>query len=335
MSEAGASPPTIYDIARAAGVNPSTVSRALNRPGRVSVRLGERIRAIADQMDYHANPNARALPTGRTRTVGFVVADITNPMIFDVIRGAEQAVTRHDYTLILVDSEESTKQENLNANRIMRSVDCLILANTRLSDGDIRYLAERKAVVLVNRQLDGVTSITPEIDKGISELIDHLVAVGHRTIGFLAGPAQSWMSARRAASLKARAEWAKLTLVDLGSEAPTIDGGRAAAGRVVRSPVTAVVAFNDLMAIGLIQELSLGGVSIPDDLSIVGFDDIFGADFVTPSLTTIASPLREMGDMAVEAGLSLTGMRSVVEGVRAPTINTRLVVRRSVAAPRV
>jgi LacI family transcriptional regulator len=90
-------------------VNPSTVSRALNRPGRVSARLEREIRQVAEELEYRANPIARALPTGRTRTIGLVVADITNPMIFDVIRGAEQAAARHDYTLILVESEESSR----------------------------------------------------------------------------------------------------------------------------------------------------------------------------------------------------------------------------------
>ena len=135
---AGKSPATIYDIARVAGVNPSTVSRALSKPGRVSAKTQKHIEDAAAELNYQVNPFARALPTGRTNTFGLIVADITNPAFFDIIRGAETTATLRDYTLVLAESAESAVTELTAARRMMATVDGLILASPRMDDDDIR-----------------------------------------------------------------------------------------------------------------------------------------------------------------------------------------------------
>ncbi|BAS16930.1 sucrose operon repressor [Arthrobacter sp. Hiyo8] len=123
------SSPTIYDIARLAGVNPSTVSRALSKPGRVSAKTQKIIEDAAEQLNYQVNPFARALPTGRTQTIGLIVADITNPTFFDIIRGAETTGSARDYTLVLAESAESPETELIAARRMLGTVDGLILAS--------------------------------------------------------------------------------------------------------------------------------------------------------------------------------------------------------------
>lgn len=318
---------TIYDVARLAGVSPSTVSRALNRPGRVNITTEKRIRAAAESLHYQVNPMARALPTGRTSIVGLVVSDITNPVFFDIVRGAESAAADRGYTLVLTESEESDAREYERAAQLLRIVDALLLATPRMSDDQIRSLAAQKPVAVVNRLIEDVRSIVPDLRIGIAEAVRHLQSLGHTRIAYVPGPTLSWTARRRGELLAERCEWAKIDLVHLEPVIPTIAGGRGAATGVRASGATAVFAYNDLVAIGLMQELAEGRIRVPADVSIVGFDDIFGADFTTPALTTIKSPLREEGEFAM-SGL----LQQVVAGPVPASVfglATSLVVRGS------
>ncbi|MHA7176592.1 LacI family DNA-binding transcriptional regulator [Arthrobacter sp. Sr24] len=295
----GKSSATIYDIAELAGVNPSTVSRALSKPGRVSAKTQQKIMDAAAELNYQVNVFARALPTGRTQTVGLIVSDITNPAFFDVIRGAETTAAARDYTLMLAESTESADHELTAARRMLATVDGLILASPRLSDEEIKDLAAKKPVVLVNRRVDGIASVVADTETGVAEAVRHLAAMGHSSISYVAGPERSWMSQRRWESIKARCDWHGMKLSQVASGMPTVEGGRRAAAVVKDGEATAVFCYNDLMAIGLMRELQGAGVCVPEQLSILGFDNIFGSDFTTPPLSTIKSPLHELGVAAL------------------------------------
>ncbi|MBT2551003.1 LacI family DNA-binding transcriptional regulator [Arthrobacter sp. ISL-65] len=323
----GKSHATIYDIAKVAGVNPSTVSRALSKPERVSAKTRKLIEDAAAQLDYQVNPFARALPTGRTNTFGLIVADITNPTFFDIIRGAETTATLRDYTLLLAESAESPVTELTAARRMMATADGLILASPRMDDDDIRALAKDKPVVVINREVDGVPCVIPDVGKGISEAVRSLAGNGHKKLAFVAGPPRSWMSARRWEGVQAACDWSKLEAVRLESSKPTVDGGRQVAREVRASGATAVLTYNDLLAIGLMQELQAAGMVVPDQISIVGFDDIFGADFTTPPLTTVRSPLGECGAGATARLLDLLSGRGEPAGTL--RVETELVLRGS------
>jgi LacI family transcriptional regulator, repressor for deo operon, udp, cdd, tsx, nupC, and nupG len=318
---------TIYDIAKVAGVNPSTVSRALSKPGRVSAKTQKLIEDAAAELNYHVNPFARALPTGRTNTFGLIVADITNPTFFDIIRGAQSTGTLRDYTLVLAESAESAVTELTAARRMMTTADGLILASPRMDDDDIRALARDKPVVVINREVDGVPCVIPDVRKGIGEAVRSLAANGHKKLAFVAGPARSWMSARRWEGVQAACEWSRLEAVRVESTKPTVDGGRQVARDVLATGATAVLTYNDLLAIGLMQELQAGGMAVPDQISIVGFDDIFGADFTTPPLTTVRSPLGECGAGAATRLLDLLQGEGEPEGTL--RVETELVLRGS------
>ena len=290
---------TIYDIAELAGVNPSTVSRALTKPGRVSAKTEAKIRAAAAELNFRVNPMARALPTGRTNTLALVVADITNPMVFGMVRGAEHAASAAGFTLVIAESQESGETESSAIEQIMPSVDGVVLATTRLPADRIADIAGRKPVVLINREVDGVPSVVSDVEVGVRELVEHLHGLGHRSVAYLSGPQASWMSDRRWTAMLEVAEELDLAAVEIGPNPPTIDGGRAAFRRVTASRATAVVAFNDLMAIGLMKEAAERGTAIPDQLSVAGFDDIFGSDLITPPLTTVRAQLVTAGERAV------------------------------------
>lgn len=321
---------TIYDIAELAGVNPSTVSRALSKPGRISVKTEARIRAAAERLDFRFNPMARALPTGRSQTLGLVVADITNPVIFGIVRGAEHTATAAGYTLVIAESQESGEAEAEVISRLVPSVDGVILATTRLADEKISDLAERKPVVLINRAVDGVPGVLPNVEMGVEEMMTHLDGLGHKSLLFLSGPESSWVSRQRWELMLDGAENRGLALVEVGPNQPTIEGGQTALRRVVASRATAVIAFNDLMAIGLIQAASAAGIRVPEDLSIMGFDDIFGSELIVPALTTVRAQLELAGERAVQKLLAQLGHNA--DQVDDELLATNLIIRGSTGA---
>ncbi len=327
---AGAAP-TIYDVAQRAGVNPSTVSRALSVPGRVSAPTEARIRQAARELDFRVNPIARALPTGRSNTMAIVVADITNPMVFGIVRGAEKAAAAVSYTLVIAESQESGAEEATTVERLLSAVDGIILATTRMTTEAIAELAQRKSIVLINREVPGVPRILPDVAAGVAAVITHLRDLGHRSICYLSGPPTSWISARRWDALLDGAERRGMTAVEVGPFSPTIDGGHAAYRRLVASGATAVVAFNDLIAIGVMQAAAGHGDRVPGRLSVVGFDDIFGADLMTPSLTTVRAPLQLAGELAARLLLAEIGVPS--EPVANRPMTTQLIVRGSTGRP--
>lgn len=323
----GKAAPTIYDIAELAGVNPSTVSRALSRPGRISAKTEKRIQDAAKALNFRVNPMARALPTGRTNTLGLIIADITNPMFFEVVRGAERAAATSGYTLILAESQESGEREAEAVERVAPAVDGLILVTTRLADEQIQEMAELKPLVVINRRVGDVDAVVPELEPGIEQALDHLGSLGHRLVAVLSGPVNSWMSAARWNELLGKAVERGIPIVEIGPGAPTLEGGRAALTRVLASGATAVVAYNDLMAIGLLRAAQERGLAVPGRLSIIGFDDIFGSDFTSPPLTTIRTPLGLLGEYAARRALELvTGGGSAAPAEPLPT---ELVVRGS------
>lgn len=320
------STPTIYDIAAAAGVSASTVSRALNVPGRIGAETEARIRATAQSMGYQLNPMARALPTGKTGTVALLLSDVTNPVYFDLIRGAERVSARQECTLVLAEFQESAESELAIARRLQVSVDGIVLVGSRLDDATIRGLAETKPLVLVNREVPQVASIVPDAASGLDAALDHLLDLGHTSIGYLSGPTSSWANNQRWTILLSRAIERGVNIVELAAGTPTMEGGRASLERVRASGVTGLIAYNDLMALGLMGACRDAGVEVPGQLSIVGFDDIFGSDLPTPALTTIRSPLTAAGELAVAALMDVDGP--------APMLQTEFVRRASTGAPR-
>lgn len=326
-TKAAKSAATIYDIAELAGVNPSTVSRALSKPGRVSAKTQQKILDAAEELNYQVNIFARALPTGKTQTVGLIVADITNPAFFDIIRGAETAASARNYTLMLAESTESAEHELTAARRMLTTVDALILASPRLADEDIQQLAQKKPVVVTNRRVEGVGSVVADTEAGVAAAVRHLADMGHTSIAYVAGPGRSWMSQRRWETIKARCEWHGIAASVVASGAPTVDGGRHAAAAVRGGTATAVFCYNDLMAIGLMRELQSAGLGIPAQVSILGFDNIFGSDFTTPPLSTIKSPLFELGVAALT--MVLDSSHADNAAITDSALSTELVLRGS------
>lgn len=300
ISVAGRAEVTIYDVARVAGVAASTVSRALSKPGRVSFKTAEHVRRVAEDLGYRSGHLHRDVASTRgTGMLAMIVADIANPVFFGIIRGAERAAVEQGYTLLVVETQESVPGEEAAATRLAAATDGIILSSSRMSDAAIRGLAKQRPVVLLNRSVGEVTSILSDNVHAIKKATEHLVELGHSSICYLAGPEASWADGMRWRGLREAAVELDLSVRRLGPFLPTMRGGTSAADAWALRPSTAVIAYNDLMAIGFLRAVQAAGRSVPGDVSVIGFDNIVDASLVQPRLTTVAAPLVSLGSTAV------------------------------------
>lgn len=307
---------TLRDIAARAGVHPSTVSRALDpsRAQRVNAQTVNHIRQIADELGYRPDVIARGFRDGSTATFGVVVADLGNPYISPILRGIENNLEGRGLMAIIAETQDDLKRFNRVVEHLMsRRVDALI---TTAASGEhlplLHAIADRIPVVLaVQSPADSdLPHVVYDDAEGAKLVAEHLLSLGHRRIGQLRGSPIASTFVQRTAGFAAAIETGGGTLVNAPEIAhrPTIDEGV----RVMRSMTeqeaelpTAIFAHNDLMALGAIQVLRGVGFRCPDDVSIVGYDDIPMAPFTSPSLTTIRHPSYELGRMAADYAVTL------------------------------
>ncbi len=289
---------TLQDVARAADVAVSTASRALSNPDRVSRGTRERVQIVARRLGYR--PGREPAGGAGHRLLALSVNDITNPHNFDLIRGAEAQARAAGYTLIIGETRESPDLELDHAERLDQVVDGFVLAASRLDDDGLRAIARRHPIALYNREVDGIPSVVTESADSARQVVEHLVALGHRSLAFLAGPDNAWSSAQRWRGLSAAARRAGVEILRLGPFLPTREQGPAAADVASATPATAWIGFNDLLAIGVLQRLRDRGVDVPGHVSVVGYDNIFGADFCRPPLTTVAGQAAPAGRLLVD-----------------------------------
>ncbi|GAA0928634.1 LacI family DNA-binding transcriptional regulator [Nonomuraea longicatena] len=282
---------TIRDVARASGVHVSTVSRSFSAPHLVNDTTRSRVMAAADALGYRPNRAARALTTGRTLNLGLVVADIANPFFPPLIKAAQAHARSGDYHVFVADADEDPRAEEELIRTLTKQVDGVVLCSPRLSNEVIVRLAADVPFVVVNREVDGLPSVLMDVARGARLAVAHLRALGHTRLAYLGGPSGSWTSrqARAAAGIPV-----------IGPNQPTAQGGADAAEAVVAAGVTGVLAYNDLVALGLVEGLAALGVRVPEDVSVVGVDDILPGRLNRPKLTTVAMPTEAAGRTAVD-----------------------------------
>lgn len=328
---------TIRDVAQRAGVSTSTVSHVINGTRFVSPELAERVRTAMAELRYQPNAVARSLRRKETLTLGMVVPDNANPFFAMMARAVEDTCYRQGYSLILTNSEDDLERELANINVLVaKQVDGLILAAVGLSSRDLQRVLRQVPTVVVDRELSGIQADMLLVDNfdGGYQATRHLIALGHRRIGCITGPSVTTPSAERVIGYRRALSEAGLpydeTLVVRGDFqfAGGYEGARALL--TLPEPPTAIFACNDLMAVGAIAAAAALGRRVPDDLSVVGFDDTILASYVTPALTTVAQPIADIGRLATEM---------VLQRVQAPNdppvrrvLPTRLVVRQSTRA---
>lgn len=336
--------PTLKDVARAAGVHLSTVSRALNPRTQklLTPEVVERIGKISRELDYSPNAAAHSLRTNRTRTVGIVVPDITNPVFPPIIRGIEDALAKRGYLAIVANTDSHLNKEAEIAHLLRsRGVDGLILASVERQDDAIsRLSAEGLPIVTVNRRLDdpAVSSVVNHEEAGIRDVLAHLHALGHRAIAHIAGPQAMSTGVERYRAFEAHrpalASGGGPALVAFAT-AFNEDEGFARTEELIsrRVPFTAIACANDRLAIGAIAALRRYGMECPRQVSVTGYNDMPLVDRLSPALTTVRIQQYESG---FDAATMLVDLIEMPPGERRPRYIVRpveLIVRDSTGRP--
>lgn len=314
---------TAKDVAARAGVAASTVSRALNTPGRINEATTLRVLKAARELGYRSAERER-----RHGIIALLVPDVTNPFYFDIIRATQEQLRAAGFMQLLLDTGESGRAEADTIDQLSEIVDGVILTATRLEQDELMEIGQRLPLVVVNRRHQGLPGVLIDFRAGLRQAVEHLMALRHERIAFVAGPAKSWQSQSRWKEFELFARNAGAQPIALGPYPPTRASGAVAADALMMTEATACIAFNDLMAIGMLQRLQSRGVDVPGDISIVGCDDIFGADFCNPPLTTIAGDTEQAGRIAISKLLGLLNGRRPTEDMLT-LLPTYLLVRQS------
>lgn len=301
--------PTIHQVASRAGVSITTVSRTINTPSLVDAETAERVWAAIEELEYYPSEPARSLVSGRSRLLGLIVSDITNPFFPEVIKGFEDVAVGQGFDLLIGSTDyDPQKMAGCVRRMVERRVDGVAIMTSEMDNHLIDQLSRRKVPMVfldVATPREGIANIAVNYESGINEAIDHLVTLGHRRIGFVSGP-QDLKSAqiRRLAFLRSLSRYGideDHRLVVEGDH--KVEGGLAAIGRLLQlgSRPTAVLASNDLTAIGMMRGIQAAGLSVPGDISVIGFDDIWLAQFTDPPLTTVRLSRTDLGERAFHA----------------------------------
>lgn len=319
---------TIRDVAALVGVSPSTVSRAFSLPDRVNSATAKRIFEAARTIGYH-DERIESRSSGRaTKLAGIIVPDIANQFFSNIIRNVERELQREGISLMVAESQESARAERAVFDRLAPYADGVILASSRMPDAMIRKCAQTRPLIVVNRNVLGVSGVVIDATGGIRAMLRYLAERGHRRIVYLDGPASSWSAGVRWKTLKAECAHLGIVVRRLWPGVPTFDGGAAMAERFLEAPASAVIAHNDLMAAGFMTAMRARGYACPQDYSILGFDDGMVARICDPAITSINVSTPELGRYAARMLLRRLSGQSDCESVAVPS---SLTVRESVA----
>lgn len=330
----------IQAVADRARVSTATVSRTINGSNKVAPKTAERVRRAIEALGYYPNTNARALGSGRSRIYGLIISDITNPFFPELVKSFEDMAVRNGYEVIVANTGYSPERTEVCVQRMLeRKVDGVAVMTSEMGSHLIdRFHRGQIPMVFLDTgdPANGISNILVDYTAGVDDAVEHIVSLGHKRIAFISGPMDlaSARTRRHAllASLK-RKGLASKALIEAGNH--RIDGGRAAMERLLAldERPTAVIASNDLTAIGAVGALHRHGLRVPEDVSIVGFDDIEISAFLHPALTTVRLSRSAIADHAFQA-LHRAGRR---EAGPQPAIEYRirpeLIVRNSTAAP--
>lgn len=333
---------TIRDVAELVGVHHSTVSRALspNKRDKISPAVVKKIEKAAKKLGYYPNIVASSLKQNRSFAFGVLIPDLLNPLFPPIIRGIQDTAEAAGYTVITANTDDEEDKER-NALRMMqgRSIDGVLIATARRQDPTVKECIDSDIpFVLVNRTVDreGVNAVVIDEDFGIRSVLDHLISHKHTSIAHVAGPQQTSTGFQRA---KAFTEYLRIhnlrTDLVQATQKFTIEEGRRAFRKLLAADnsFTAVVAGNDLLALGCMEAMNEMGLLVPENISVTGYDDILFLDRMSPALTTVQVPKYEMGSQAMKTLLEMVGGE-----VKAPVVlrmQPRLIIRNSTAiAPR-
>jgi DNA-binding LacI/PurR family transcriptional regulator len=327
---------SIQEVARRARVSTATVSRTINNPRMVDPKTAKRVQKAIEDLRYYPNTQARSLVSGRSRILGLIVSDITNPFFPELVKGFEDVAIHNGYEILVSSTNYDSARMALCVRRMLeRKVEGVAIMTSEMDKHLVDQFAHRNVPMVfldVGPTGKGISNIVVDYAMGVNEAVDHLLSLGHRRIGFISGPmALKSARIRRSAFLRSVGRYGihDDELLVQGSD-HTVDGGLEAMTSMLASPgnPTAVLASNDLTAIGMMRAVRRAGLAVPRDISIVGFDDIRLAEFTEPPLTTVRLPRKELAEHAFHALLPDAGPQPQY------TVETHLVIRESTCRAR-
>lgn len=322
----------IKDVARRAGVSVATVSHVINGTRHTRPETEERVRMAIRDLGYSQNLAARNLAVGRSSILGLIISDIRNPFFPEVTASFQDQALLHDMEAVVLNTNYDTHRTLNCVKRLLGlQVPGVAFLTSQIDPSVIQLLASKNvaAVYLDLGRVDrGISNILIDYEHGIAEALDHLSALGHKRVGYIGGPPHLHSALRRKAAFLERAAACGMAVAGAIDSDFSVKGGYFASSKLLTSTgPTAILAGNDLTAIGLVHCAYDRGIRVPGDLSVVGFDDITFAEYTQPALTTVAVPREEIGRVAFQAirnmiaDPDLAGLEYRVE--------TRLVVRQS------
>lgn len=322
--------PTLNDVAAAAGVSVATASRALTKPERVNVDTLYAVRQAAEELGYQAKHAQNRLPHDDMHgLIAVVVSDLGNPVYAEFVKHIQQESMRSGFGVLVVDAQEAGVIERNTLTLVRKQVDGIILSSSRLSDRMIQELMNTKPVVAINRSIRGVKSVIADTFSGMEATMQYLSDLGHHSLTYLAGPTDSWQDVARWNALLTLCNRHEFTMHRIACNAPTYDGGYRALSEFLRHPTTAVIAYNDILAIGFLEALKKSEIIVPDQVSVIGIDNIPISGRISPSLTTIAIDREDIGTVAAQELISRVQHRHMEETLSPIMRQAHLVIRES------
>lgn len=331
----------ILQVAKRAGVSPATVSRVTNGRSTVNKQLAKRVWQAIEELGYSPNPQARALVSGRSRVLGLLISEITNPFFPELIQSFEDIAGENDYEVMVGSTNYNKERAKIFMRRLaQRRVEGVAVMTFRAESHLLdELIAQNVPLVTVDVSTNVPRSLVIKVDyaHGINQAVQHLALLGHRRIGFASGPMPHLTNVRRKdaflQAVKAIGLPAKDTPVFLGDH--TFQGGTEAAQYFLRRKVrpTAIICSNDLMAVGVLRVLAERGVGVPTDMSVIGFDDIRLAEFVNPPLSTIRMSRQDLARAAFD-GLKQLKEAESTAALDPICVATNLIVRQSTDSPK-
>lgn len=326
---------TLTDVAKAAGTSASTVSRALSSPEKVNAETGERLRQLAEEMGYVPMRTSRTSDVQRHEVIGLIVPDIANPFFPPIIKAVQARAAMFGQLAAIHDIDEYAADEGRHVKMLVDRVDGLILASPRSDESFLTDLSSQLPVVLINREIEGISSVSVENAIGVHEAVEHLVSLGHRRISYLAGPRRSWSNAQRVIAVREATDRLGVDLLELGPFEPDVRAGVQAADLVMSTGATGVLAYDDVIAVGLMARLRERGVDIGPEISVIGIDGSPLSETSFPPLSTVFVPGAQAGQQAVDLLLDLVEAnakgRALAPLQRSISVETRLIIRGSTA----
>ncbi|MGH3488232.1 MAG: LacI family DNA-binding transcriptional regulator [Actinopolymorphaceae bacterium] len=327
---------TLADVAEACGISASTVSRALADPEKVNPLTRDRVLKIAREMGYVPNHVARSLSSGRTGILGLVVPDIANPFFPPLIKAVQARAGYKGLQVLLADTDEHARDEIDRATMMSRQTDGMILASPRTPEDRLAALTDLGPVVFVNREVPGAPSVVIDEAEGMHQAVHHLTALGHKRLCYLAGPRRSWSNSQRSAAVAAACAEHGVDVVEFGPFEAQVQSGVHAADLVLASGATAVIAYDDLIALGVMARLTERGIHAGQEISLIGVDDSPLSQMAHPTLTSVHVPSGELGSVGVDLLLAQINDADTTEPDQPARVllETRLVVRSSTGPAR-